>query len=164
MDQTFSQWKENTTIYGDFKQTSSQELHDQLKADLWRQSKLGEKPERTWQEAVVKWLKVSAHKRSLKDDIHQLKWVDPYLKNKKLNEITSEVIEEIALKKEETKVSAATVNRLLALLRSILRKAEQKWKWIDKAPAVSMRHEGEERERWLTKEETKKLLGELPEH
>ncbi|WP_246562465.1 tyrosine-type recombinase/integrase [Rickettsiella endosymbiont of Dermanyssus gallinae] len=139
-------------------------MHDRLKADLWRQRKLGEKPEKLWQEAVVKWLKVSAHKRSLKNDIQQLNWVEPHLKNKKLSEITSEMIEEIAEKKEKTEVSAATVNRLLALLRSILRKAEQEWKWIDKAPEVSMRYEGEERERWLTKEEAKKLLQELPTH
>ena len=31
---------------------AAQELHDQLKADLWRRSKLGEKPEHTWQEAL----------------------------------------------------------------------------------------------------------------
>ena len=143
---------------------AAQELHDRLKADLWRQNKLGEKPERTWQDAVVKWLKVSAHKRSLKDDIYQLKWVDLYLKNKKLSEITSEVIEEIAEKKEETGVSPARVNRLLALIRAMLNKAERKWKWIDKAPEVSMRHEGEKRERWLTKEEAVQLLRELPSH
>ncbi len=39
------------------------------------------------------------------------------------------MIEELAQKKEQTKVSPARVNRLLALLRSILNKAERKWKW-----------------------------------
>ncbi len=37
---------------------AAQELHDQLKADLWRQNKLNEKPERLWHEAVIKWLGV----------------------------------------------------------------------------------------------------------
>ena len=58
---------------------AAQELHDQLKADLWRQNNLNEKPDRLWQEAVVRWLKESTHKRSLKDDKRQLKWINPYL-------------------------------------------------------------------------------------
>ncbi|WP_339050678.1 hypothetical protein [Rickettsiella endosymbiont of Xylota segnis] len=64
-----------------------------------RQSKLGEKPEHTWREAVVRWLKESAHKRSLKNDKCQLKWVNSYLSNKKLSEIDNFMIEEIAKKK-----------------------------------------------------------------
>lgn len=143
---------------------AAQELHDRIKADLWRQCKLNEKPDRLWQEAVVRWLKESTYKRSLKDDKRQLKWVNLYLNNKKLSEINSDMIEEIAKKKEESNVTPATVNRLLALIRSILRKAELKWKWIEKAPSVEIRHEGEKRERWLTQEEIKRLLKELPLH
>lgn len=88
----------------------------------------------------------------------------PYLKNKKLNEIDSDMIEAIAQEKEETNVSPARVNRLLALIRSILNRAARKWKWIDKAPDVSMRYEGEKRERWLTEQEAEKLVKELPAH
>jgi hypothetical protein len=43
----------------------AQELHDQLKAESWRISKLGERPRRTWNEAVVRWLKESSHKATL---------------------------------------------------------------------------------------------------
>ncbi|BBB14756.1 putative phage integrase [Candidatus Rickettsiella viridis] len=143
---------------------AAQELHDQLKADLWRQVKLGEKPERTWQEAVVKWLKVSAHKRSLNHDKFNLAWLTPYLRNKKLSEIDNQMIEEIATIRESQGVASATVNRLLALIRSILQKAEREWKWIDKVPVVSMRYEGEERERWLSKTEAMRLIKELPSH
>ena len=35
----------------------AQEFEDRLKADLWRIQQLGEKPRRTWQEAVMRWLK-----------------------------------------------------------------------------------------------------------
>ncbi|MGA9629767.1 MAG: site-specific integrase [Candidatus Rickettsiella isopodorum] len=143
---------------------AAQELHDQLKADLWRQSKLGEKLEHTWQEAVLKWLKQASYKRSLNHDKFNLKWLSPYLKGKNLSEIDNQMIEEIATIREKEGVASATVNRLLALIRSILRKAEREWKWIDKAPVVSMRHEGEERERWLSNDEAKKLLKELPSH
>ena len=35
----------------------AQEFHDRLKSELWRIAKLGEKPRRIWNEAVVRWLK-----------------------------------------------------------------------------------------------------------
>jgi hypothetical protein len=34
----------------------AQEFADQLKAKTWNVQKLGEKPERGWQEAVLRWL------------------------------------------------------------------------------------------------------------
>ncbi len=33
----------------------AQEFEDRLKAELWRVQHLGDKPRRTWQEAVVRW-------------------------------------------------------------------------------------------------------------
>ena len=52
---------------------AAQELHDQLKADAWRIAKLGEKPRRTWKEAVVRFLKETRHKASHKDDVQRLR-------------------------------------------------------------------------------------------
>ncbi|MES2142384.1 MAG: tyrosine-type recombinase/integrase [Pseudomonadota bacterium] len=53
---------------------------------------------------------------------------------------------------------------MLEVVRAILNKAANEWEWIDKAPKVPLRYEGEIRERWLTKEEATKLLTELPTH
>ena len=44
------------------------ELHDKLKAEAWRVSKLGEIPDITFEEACVRWLEEKAHKKSLDDD------------------------------------------------------------------------------------------------
>lgn len=38
------------------------ELHDKLKAEAWRVSKLGEIPDMTFEEACVRWLEEKAHK------------------------------------------------------------------------------------------------------
>jgi hypothetical protein len=54
----------------------AKELHDTLKAEQWRVSKLGERPTRTWNEAVVRWLKESGHKASLETDKSHLRWLD----------------------------------------------------------------------------------------
>lgn len=145
---------------------AAQELHDQLKADLWRQNKLNEKPERLWYEAVVKWLGVCKRrsKRSMEEAKFHLKWLDPYLSNKRLSEIDDTLIDEIIEAKKETGVTAVTVNRMLEVLRAVLNKAATKWGWIDKVPSISLLDEGHERERWLTKEEAHRLLKELPPH
>ena len=39
----------------------AQEFHDR-QSELWRIIKLGEKPRRTWNDAVVRWLKEQSHK------------------------------------------------------------------------------------------------------
>ena len=54
----------------------AQEYHDKLKTELWRITKLGERPSRTWNDAVVRWLKEQAHKASIADDKIHLRWLD----------------------------------------------------------------------------------------
>lgn len=43
---------------------AAQALHDELKAELWRQAKLGDKPKYTWEDAVLRWLNEQANKAS----------------------------------------------------------------------------------------------------
>ncbi len=53
---------------------------------------------------------------------------------------------------------------MLELIRSILRKAEREWDWLDRAPTIRMLKEENHRIRWLTREEALCLLNELPNH
>lgn len=143
---------------------AAQEFHDTFKADLWRQSKLKSKPQKLWMEAAVRWVNESKHKRSLESDIFHLRWLNPYLKNLPLNEISRDLIETIANSKLETGVSNARVNRMLALIRAILNKAANQWDWLDHAPKVTLRKENNHRTRWLTQEEAERLIQTLPNH
>jgi len=61
-------------------------------------------------------------------------------------------------------VSRAEVNRLLALLRSILKAACHDWEWLDRTPKVKLFKEDKRRIRWITPEEAARLLGCLPKH
>lgn len=142
----------------------AQQLHDQLKAQAWRESKLGEKPKYSWQEAVIRWLSEQAHKRSIDDDKIHLNWLHGHLHDWALEAINREKIEAIKQAKLATKVSNATVNRMLAVLRAILNRAVKDWEWIDKAPHVRLLPEAQGRVRWLTPAEAAKLIAELPEH
>ncbi|HEY8100173.1 MAG TPA: site-specific integrase [Burkholderiaceae bacterium] len=93
----------------------------------------------------------------------KLAWLDTYLGERMLDEITLDVIDNIraAKLKEATK---ATTNRYLAVVRAILRRACDVWEWIDKAPKIVLFKEAASRERSLTWEQAKRVLDELPEH
>lgn len=143
----------------------AQEYEDKLRSEQWRIRQLGERPRHTWPEAVVRWLEEQpANKPSLDDDKARLRWMDPWLGGKRLDEIGRDLIDKLTRARQAEGVSHATVNRMLEVLRAILRRAEREWSWIDTAPVVRMLPEPTRRIRWITREEADKLLAELPEH
>ena len=157
----------------------AEQYEARLKARLWEEAKLGSKPKRLWQEAVVRWLREKAleGKKSLDDDRAHLRWLDPHLRGLTLDQINRDVIDRlVTLRREPREIrrlrgtvevvapQPATINRMLAVLRAILRRAERDWEWLTKAPAVRLLPEPKRRVRWLRPEEAARLLAELPEH
>lgn len=141
----------------------AQEFHDRLKAEFWRVQKLGDRPTYTWDQAGIRWLDETQHKNTHQDDVSKLTWLQQFLRGKILMEISRDEIISIGeIKKRES--SAATANRYLALIRAILNKACDEWEWIDKAPKVRMYKEIKRRVRWITADQVKILLDELPPH
>lgn len=140
------------------------EFHDRLKTECWRVEKLGDKPRRTWQEAVKRWLEETTHKASRRDDIKIFRRLHLFLANKCLDNIDRDMIDEMIEQRKNDGVTNATINRLLALLRSVLKRAVQDWEWIDKIPVIKLLPEAKKRVRWLIQEEANRLLKELPEH
>ncbi len=143
---------------------AAQEFHDKLKAELWNVTKLENKPVYSWRDAVLRWLKENSTKRSIETDKVHFRWLDAHLSNYRLHEISNEVIERVALKKEAEGVSLTTVNRVMEIVRALLTKAQKEWEWIDKVPMVRMRQVENKRIRWLSVDEANCLLRELPPH
>ncbi len=141
----------------------ARELHDRLKAESWRVQKLGEKPKYTWDEAGYKWLNETEHKRTHREDMKKLAWLQPFLRGRIVAEIARDEIIAIGARKR-AESSGPTANRYLALIRAILRKACFEWEWIDKAPQVKLYQEPKRRVRWITPEQANRLLLELPPH
>ena len=139
------------------------ELHDRLRAESWRVDKLGDRPKRTWNDAVVRWL-TEAQKASIESDRIHLRWLDRYLNGVELTAITRTMLDRIAAAKLAEGVRPATVNRVMEVLRAILRKAADDWEWTDRAPKVRMLKEPTRRVRYLTHGEAQKLLKQLPKH
>jgi integrase len=115
-------------------------------------------------DAVMRWLDESRHKRTLYDDKIHLRWTDSFFRNKLLIEIDQDQIEALAKAREETNVSPATINRMLEVIRAILRKAQKEWGWVSSVPAIRMRKVDNKRIRWLSQLESRQLLAELPPH
>lgn len=139
----------------------AREWHDRVKADLWRQHRLGARPSRSWNEAVVQWLTERASKKDIERDRQKLRWLDAHFRGQPLEALTREVIEKAVMRKQG---SASTRNRYRALIRAILRACEREWGWLDQAPPLRMEAEPKRRVRFLTREEAERLIAHLPEH
>ncbi len=142
----------------------AQAYHDKLKASLWEQEKLGARPKFSWNDAVVRYLAETTYKASTADDKSQLRWLDRYLNGVKLEDIDRELLDRITQERKAEGVSNATVNRMLEVIRAILRKAANEWSWLSKAPVMRMLSEPTRRVRWITREEAERLLEALPKH
>ncbi len=90
--------------------------------------------------------------------------LDVYLSLRTLDEITGDVIWSIVQKELKRGNKPATVNRYLALIRNLLRTARDEWQWIDTFPLIRLLPGEVERDRWLTREETDRLIKVCPPH
>jgi integrase len=140
---------------------AAQEAHDKLKHELWKVEKLGEKPLKTWDEAALQWLKEKGGKRTLAQDGMMILRYSAYFEKRYINTLTAEEIHRVTAKITNGDTS---YNRHLALMRGILLRAERHWRWIERAPALTLKREQKRRIRWLTAPQADRLLAELPEH
>jgi len=165
---------------GTSNKAEAQEFHDRLKAQLWRQNKLQELPQRTWNDAVKRWLLENPSLRSLDDRKDQLRWLTQFLEGVPLNRITRDTGEDlIARKLAEPAMrgggkgrpskptgktcSPSTVNRHTAALSAVLNDAVE-WGWLTSAPKLRKLGEPDGIVRFLTREEVVRLIAELPDH
>jgi integrase len=142
----------------------AQEYHDKLKAQLWDLSRLGVKPSHIWEEAVVRWLEEKSHKASIEDDRRNFRWLHLHLAGVALDRIDRDTVDRISQARRKSGVSNGTVNRMLSVLRSVLRSAAHDWEWTERAPRVRLLPETKGRVRYLTPAEAVALLRELPGH
>jgi len=119
---------------------------------------------RSWNEAVSRWLKEQSHKSTIAEDHARFRWLSPYLSGRFLDTIDRVTIDNITDAKLSEGVQNATVNRLLELVRAVLRRCVNEWEWLDRAPKVRMLKQPIRRVRYLAREEAQRLLEELPEH
>ena len=141
----------------------AREYHDKLKSSLWDQERLGVKPRHLWQEAVVRFVGEVA-RGSSSEDQSRLRWLDRFLRGRALTDINRDVMEKIIAAKCQEGAKPATVNRILQLVRAVLRRAAYEWEWMERAPRFRFLKEPKRRVRYLTRDEAERLLLTLPPH
>lgn len=144
--------------------TEAEAFLAKLKLDVYREIHFGIKPQRTWQEAVVRFLAVKATLRDVKGYRGLCRRLDHYLGDKTLNQINGDTIWNIIQGELKRGNQVATVNRHLAVTRAILRMARDEWQWIESIPKIRLLSGEIERDRWLTREEADRLIAACPPH
>jgi integrase len=142
----------------------AEEVHDKLKAQLWDLKYLKRKPQRTWDEAALRWLKEKAHKKSYRDDVQRIRWFTKHLRGKTLDQVGRELIDRL-ISRGLSRRSDRTKDLYVALIRAIFRKAMREWEWIETMPAFrTYAKNGKVRVRYLTHSQAEAVLARLPEH
>lgn len=118
----------------------------------------------TFGDAAIRWLDEKKQKRSLESDLSIISWFQPRIENLLLSEITRDVIEQLREAKRAEGVKDSSVNRYMALLRSILKRAKDDWEWIDTIPKVPMYATTSAGPRFLSWSQWLSLAIELPPH
>ena len=98
-----------------------------LKLDAYRGHHFGIKPQRSWQEAVVRYLELKRRLRSFADVQRMLRLMDPYLGKLMLDHINGDVIWRVIQGETKKGNQPATINRYLSVLRAVLRMARDEW-------------------------------------
>lgn len=136
-----------------------------LKAEAYEAERAGLPRDRSWQEAVVRYLQDHGHKRSIRHDRDQLRHLDRFLRNLRLRDISMDALQPFVRHRlQQDGVSNATVNRALEIVRRILYLARDEWLWLVSVPKVRMLPEPRRRIRFLRREEADRLLEALPGH
>lgn len=139
-------------------------LLSKIKLDSYREHHFGIKPQRSWQEAVVRFLAVKGTLRDIKGYKGICRRLDEYLGQLMLSQVNGDVIWNIVQGELKRGNKIATLNRHLAVTRAILRMARDEWQWIDTVPKIRLLSGEVERDRWLTREEAEGLLSASPPH
>jgi integrase len=136
----------------------AQALVVKLRHDAHREATFGVKPKRSWQEAVVRYLAIKASLRGIEKQRQICRRLDPFFGRLTLDRITGDAIWSFCQAELRRGRKPATINRHLALVRSLLRMALYEWQWIDAMPKVRLLPGEAERDRWLTREEADRLI------
>jgi integrase len=133
---------------------AAQEWHDRRRAELWRESRIGDPVPRRFREAMTSWL---AEKPRDASDRYRLRALPAWLRETRLADLTTERMDSAI-----EHMAPSSYNRTANLLRAILHHAQGRG-WIAQVPALPRKRIDDKRLRWLSAEEWERLRAELPE-
>lgn len=146
---------------------AAQEYHDRMKAEMWRQDKLGEQPQRLFEEAAVQFLRASDGQSDYDTKVRHIAYWRTVFGGKPISSLTSDVILDNLPthflrhgSKVQRPTSQTTKNRYIATVRALLNMCE-KMEWLDRAPVLSNYREPALRIRFLTRPQARHFIAAL---
>lgn len=149
----------------------AQEFHDRLKAEMWNQAKLGARPDPTWNDISMRWLKERETWSNYRQYVTRIRGLHQYLGGKRLSDITPDLIDKIKLalksevidKKGKKTRTPGTVNQYLSLISGVFHYALER-ELIDRIPKIRKLPTPSRRIRWITPQEVEAICHYLPEY
>jgi integrase len=131
---------------------AAQEYHDHLKADLWRQDKLGDIPDRTFEEAAVRFLHECEGQRDYAAKLRHVAYWREKFSGRPVRSLTADdIIDALPTHhfkgKAPQPLTGSTRNRYISTIKRMLNLCAE-WEWIDRVPKLPKYHEPDVRVRW----------------
>lgn len=146
---------------------AAQEYHDRVKADLWRQTKLGDAPEKTFEEAAVMFLTENKEQKDFASKARKIAYWRTVFAGRPISSLTSrEISANLPTHfvrhgtKERKEISASTHNRYLAALLTMLNRCVEIG-WLSHAPKIRKAKEKRVHESFLSAEEARRLINNM---
>lgn len=120
---------------------------------MWRQDQLGETPDKTFEEAAVRFLRECAGQNDYATKLRHIAYWRERFAGRTISSLTSDDIVDalpthrVHQKKAPTPLANATLNRYLSTIRRMLNLCVT-WGWINSAPALPTYREPKVRVRW----------------
>ena len=131
----------------------------------------GVRPERSFELAAVKFVRENQHKRTIRNDIAQLKRLMPWIGSLPLKRIHIGVLQSWIEHRRKEGVATGTINHGLKVVRRILNLAQSEWldenglTWLAAAPKIKLLPDTRKRQPYpLNWDEQQQLFSALPAH
>ena len=131
----------------------------------------GVRPERSFESAAVKFVRENQHKRTIRNDIAQLKRLMPWIGSLPLKRIHIGVLRSWIEHRRKEGVATGTINHGLKVVRRILNLAQSEWldenglTWLAAAPKIKLLPDTRKRQPYpLNWDEQQQLFSALPAH
>lgn len=140
--------------------------------EILRQATIyGMRPERTFEQAAIKFVDENQHKRSLDRDICLLRQLMPHIGDLPLHRVHRGTLDTYVEERRKLGRTPGTINHGLKVVRRILRLAEYEWvdehglSWLERAPRIKLLRDTNKRKPYpLSWDEQQMLFSELPAH
>ena len=131
----------------------------------------GVRPTRSFELAAVKFVRENQHKRTIRNDIGQLKRLMPWIGSLPLKRIHVGVLQSWIEHRRKERVATGTINHGLKVVRRILNLAQSEWldenglTWLAAAPKIKLLPDTKKRQPYpLNWDEQQQLFSALPAH